>query len=710
VRATIRQWAAIALAASLQLAGAATARDLPGPNQRWTELRTPNFTFFSHASERATRRIAADLEELRAALSRFTTLTLHSPVPTLIYVFRHDQDFTPYKMLYSGRPAAASGYFARREHANYIAINGDSRLDASAIVYHEYVHYFASVNLPGLPLWFEEGLSELYSSFRVAGDKVQLGFPDAVHLWLLNTSPLIPLDELLAVDHGSPLYNERDRKGMFYAQSWALVHHLLVGSDQRRPEAHRFVALVAAGESPAEAFRTAFSGGQDQLEDELRQYVERRIFRYLEIRAPIEVEPPMTTEQMRYPDVLYRLGDLLAQIEAPRPEATAHFQKAVSIDPEHGPSLAGLGLLAERRANWADAERLYRHAMVAAPDDPTVQHRSGAFLLERGQDLALARSALERATQLAPSFGQAWLDLARAHLAAGDFGHDALAAAEQAHRLLPWRQDVTRTLFRLYLANERRDDAIELMDRSPLGDELDRGRARAEIAHHDLIRARQMVAQGRLDEAEETLASARTAAFGAASEGHLVDRIDTVAGEIAQFRTTARYNEAVVAFNRGDLDGARRILLELQPDVPPGRQAEAIRSLLSSIENPDRIEAARATMSFLAGLDRDDMDRFNELVARRDLDGARAHLEELRQRASPEEQEWIADRIAEIDAVFAHNRFVELYNRAVDQFNDGAYDAAITTLERLLAEHPDHPDADDARELLEETRSQSALR
>ena len=40
----------------------------------------------------------------------------------------------------------------------------------------------------------------------------------------------IPLPELMAVRHDSPLYNEGDRRSIFYAESWALLHYLLMGS------------------------------------------------------------------------------------------------------------------------------------------------------------------------------------------------------------------------------------------------------------------------------------------------------------------------------------------------------------------------------------------------------------------------------------------------------------------------------------------------
>ncbi len=41
---------------------------------------------------------------------------------------------------------------------------------ASAIVFHEYVHDVANLNMWNLPMWFSEGLAQFYESFEVVGE------------------------------------------------------------------------------------------------------------------------------------------------------------------------------------------------------------------------------------------------------------------------------------------------------------------------------------------------------------------------------------------------------------------------------------------------------------------------------------------------------------------------------------------------------------
>ena len=307
--------AGAAAVVAVAIAVAAYAVTPPTPDDRWLQLSTSHFTLFSDAGSRVTRRIAKDLEELRATLASYATADGADSQPTYVYVFRDHEAFAPYNLRYQGRPATASGYFTAAGDASYIAIDADSRLDASAIVYHEYLHHFAAHRLAGLPLWFEEGLSELYQSFRVIGREVRLGLPDADHLRRLQATPLIPLPVLLAVNHHSALYNEPEDKTIFYAESWALVHYLLVGNDQRRGETPRFMALVAAGMPQEDAIAAAFATDLDGLQAELERYVQRRIFRYVELPAPPLPDLATSSRPMTRAEALYRLGNRLAQQE-----------------------------------------------------------------------------------------------------------------------------------------------------------------------------------------------------------------------------------------------------------------------------------------------------------------------------------------------------------------------------------------------------------
>ncbi len=690
----------LVMAATVILAAASASAQLPREKDRWIEVKSHNFTLFSNDGERSTRRIAADLEELRAVLTGISDLDQNASLPIYVYIFKHDQSFTPYKMLYQGRPAATAGYFLQRENANYIAINGGDRTDASGIVYHEFVHYFSSTNMPNLPLWFEEGLAEVYQTFEVTGDTARIGIPLGPHIHRLRTSPTIGFEELFAVTHSSPLYNESDRKGTFYSESWALVHYLLIGNAQRRAETQRFVALLQEGVPQDRAFARAYSTDIPGLENEVKRYLERPIYPILELPVTPPEITEMTTRRMSSSEVFYRLGDLLMQHEPHREEVMPHLQAAVDRDPSNGQALAALALLAEQRAQWDEARELYGRALRAAPDDALVQYRGGAYLLRRGDDVERARQALRKSTLLEPDHAPAWVALSGSYMAAGEYSLEALAVTETAHRLLPSRTDVSASLLRQYLENDRRDAALELAAHGFVSDPADQLMAHAIIARHDLDRARTLVADGRPDQGLEALEQAEQVAPEAIDAEILNRHIASVRSNIIESKVSARYNEAVAAYNGGDVDGARSILMELAEEELPGRHAQAVRSFMDFIDDPDAETQFPPPEPLLTEASPGEIDRLNRLIATERLDEAVAMLQDLERRVGAQEGSWIDLKIREIRRAQDHNNFAQDYNRAVSQFNGGAYAAAIATLEKLLAADLETDQANAAQSLL----------
>jgi hypothetical protein len=223
------------------------------------------------------------LEQFQDVFSRiFTRSKANSAIPITVIVFKNDGAFKPYKPLYQGKPAALSGYFQPGEDVNYVALTSEFReTNPYAVIFHEYVHALTSDNSRPLPPWLNEGIAEYYSSFEVESDekKVMLGKAIANHVFYLREQKLLPLQRLFAVDRGSPEYNERERKGVFYAQSWALVHYLLLGNESKRqPQLLRFVNALAAGAPIDDSFKQIFQTEYATLEKELKDYIGRNSY------------------------------------------------------------------------------------------------------------------------------------------------------------------------------------------------------------------------------------------------------------------------------------------------------------------------------------------------------------------------------------------------------------------------------------------------
>src|ERR1043165_716585 len=144
---------------------------------------------------------------------------------------------------------------------NYITLTTEVRgeQDPFTVIFHEFTHLLVNNTFSDAPVWFNEGLAEYYSTFSITDDqKVVLGKPIGSHVFLLRQNKILPLKTLFAVDQRSPYYNERDKQSIFYAQSWALMHYLIVGKEGRAEKLGKFLQLMGPNMPVEQAFQQAF--------------------------------------------------------------------------------------------------------------------------------------------------------------------------------------------------------------------------------------------------------------------------------------------------------------------------------------------------------------------------------------------------------------------------------------------------------------------
>ena len=164
---------------------------------------------------------------------------------------------TPVKPLFRGNPIELAGYFQSGEDVNYIAVNAEYLNLAVLAIFHEYAHFLVSNSQGSVPVWVGEGLAELYEMTEQldGGKGVIIGRAPAHHVELLKASTMMPIKELVAVGHDASVYNEGNRRSVLYAQSWALVHYLTLGSPARAPQFRKYLGALRAGTAPARCLR-----------------------------------------------------------------------------------------------------------------------------------------------------------------------------------------------------------------------------------------------------------------------------------------------------------------------------------------------------------------------------------------------------------------------------------------------------------------------
>ena len=444
---------------------------------KWNRLESANFVFIGNVSESALQRTADELEHFRDVMMReLPKAAVASPVPTMVFVFDTDRSFTPYKPRFQGRPVAVGGYFVGGEDINYIAIGLDGGASALHATYHEYAHFLIGNTIGLMPVWANEGLAEVYATFQQndGGKSVTLGMPNAQHLVLLRTSTPIPLTDLLAVDHTSRLYNEDNRRGLFYAESWALVHYLTYGNPARRQQLGVYLAKLALGTSPDLAFRDAFQIEPPVLEQELQSYV--RKFAFPTVRVEMGDRASLTrgkpAEAIAEYDAAAYLSDLVARVGRDDEEARTRLRGILDAHGDSWRAALVLGRLELRAGHLNDALPLLERAVTLAPDDASVQAAWGKANFAQYHDglgndlpatLATARAALNKAIALAPNEAATIALLGDLELVAGTDLALATTLLERAVALAPAREWYRLDLAEAYSLQQNRARALSTL-------------------------------------------------------------------------------------------------------------------------------------------------------------------------------------------------------------------------------------------------------
>src|SRR5438552_8386229 len=327
----------------------------------------------------------------------------------------------PFRPLRDGKPANLTAFFHHGSDENLIVLPLIESISLQAI-FHEYAHVVLRHNDPFWPLWLKEGMAEIYGTFEIGcAHTLRLGRPLPEHLHLLAKQPLLPLRDLFSATHESPAYNERERQGIFYAESWLLTHYLMMGEKSgRRAAFGQFTALLRQGQPPEQAFTNAFRTTLSVIEQELRRYLTHGKFDDLTLTVADELTAPrpLTIRALAPVEVCFRLGDELLSIDR-SDAAEAYFLRAEKIAPRSPLPMEGLGLLAAERQQPEEAVRLLgqalqrgsvnflAHYVYAAQKFRLASRSTDYYLKVKGEAAKEIRAELKKSLSLMPDFASA---------------------------------------------------------------------------------------------------------------------------------------------------------------------------------------------------------------------------------------------------------------------------------------------------------------
>jgi tetratricopeptide (TPR) repeat protein len=416
--------------------------------------------------------IARQFERIHGLLARVAPLPEGTPrAPLTVFVARDGATLKllmPTVVQVRGRNVVGGRFVDLPTH-QFIQLLSSGDDHGLTIVFHEYFHYFARRHGVRLPVWAEEGLADFWGASRIENGDARIGRIPMERPRAMDSRSLLPIERLLAVDRVSREYIDRLRVGRFYAQSWALVHYLILGDTEHRREGQlsRYLALVDDGRDPVVAGREAF-GDLESLEEELKDYVRKGRYPHAVMPAPV---PPgageVATRGLSEPEAAGPLALALLHSEPPR-VAEPVVELALAGAPEAVATRVAAGLLAFTKDEHEKARAQFERAAALPGASAMALYGRALTRLLAGRSpeaLEAAEVDLRAALALDGDFAAAHSRIAEVRLARGAAPVEALTFIRRARELQPddW----------FYRIRE-----LELRERAG-----ERGVARAEVAH-----------------------------------------------------------------------------------------------------------------------------------------------------------------------------------------------------------------------------------
>lgn len=371
----------------------------------FVRLRTETLEVISDAGEPAARRALARMQQMERLLGRRQS-------QIRAYLFRDDRWFRDLRPVPTAR-----GFFQSGPERDFLAVlAGPDDLRALS---HEFVHASLEHSTARRPLWLEEGVAEFYSTVAPEKDRWFIGRPVDDHVRVLRRVEWLTARQLFGVAKDSPVYDEANRAGLFYAQSWAVVH-MLYTQPGYREHIEQLAELLDEGVPVEEACLRAFKRSASQIVDDARQRI---------LRGPLTVASvdgdPLDAPRVKVDTVNEETVAELALACGKTALATRLYERQKSATP--------LGLLALARGENAAALAYFEQAIVEGSSESTPYFETAMLRRDAKQPFELL---LRQAVERNPNHAEVWFLLGLEAAKREQF-EEAIEAYQKATAILP---------------------------------------------------------------------------------------------------------------------------------------------------------------------------------------------------------------------------------------------------------------------------------
>ena len=464
----------------------------------WLQVRSKNFFLVGNAAEKDIRKVATKLEQFRETFRQlFPGAALRTAVPTNVVVFKSNSAYKPFKPKRADGKIDnfVAGYFQPGEDVNYITLTTEGEdAEMFGTIFHEYVHFIVNTNFgkAGVPAWFNEGLAEYYQTFAIEADQnVKLGLPQSGHLQFLQQSKFIPLDELFKVTHFQLQQTGSHSRSIFYAESWALLHYMIQGG--KSDAMNKFLGMMLKDVPQEKAFQDAFQMSYAAMEKELRKYVGKSTYQYVNIAfknklvfdTEMQVSPLDEAESNAY------LGDLLYHVNR-ADDAEPFLLASLKLKPQMSMANLTLGMVKMRQRKWDEARAFLEKAIVENQKNHMAYYRYAYLLSREGRDefgyvsefpkesAAKMREALKKAITINPEFTESYELYAFISLVNNEELAESAAMLQKALGYQPGNQRYALRIAEIYNRLQKFADARAIAERIARTSDNEEVKSRAE--------------------------------------------------------------------------------------------------------------------------------------------------------------------------------------------------------------------------------------
>jgi len=416
-------------------------------HENWIEVKSPHFTIYSNAGEHEGRKVAREFEQIRAMFEQnFPKLRVDFGKPTIAYVLK-DENSLKLLIPHYGQDKNAmkiAGFYRSSFDKNYAIVRTDVTGTGSNpyhVMYHEWAHGLFRLNYRGLPLWLDEGLAEYWGGSNIDNKEGRVGMADVRQIRVLQQNRFLPLATLLSIDRTSPLYNTQDHAGVFYAESWAVVHYFSLAPEVRDQHLlDKFLAALQDTDDPIEAANRSF-GDLKTAGEKVESYTRQPAFLYQKFLLNSEIdEKSFSARKLSPAEGLVAQADYLLHSNH-LPEAIEILHEAETMDPKTPRVHDSLGYYHFQQSDFDHASKEFDLALAADPNDPTV-YLFRAYILNRKSGYTKEATPqiianLEKVVALEPNFAAAHAFLSVAYAQTRETRSKALKAAKTALDLEP---------------------------------------------------------------------------------------------------------------------------------------------------------------------------------------------------------------------------------------------------------------------------------